>query len=63
MKRTIKGIRCDLKMSQEELAKFLGITTQSLRNKEQYKTPLTVKELLALCDLAKLDPRDVQVAK
>lgn len=63
MKRTIKGIRCDLGMSQEELAKFLGITTQSLRNKEQYKTPLTVKELLVLCDLAKLDPREVQVAK
>ena len=63
MKRTIKGIRCDLGFTQEQFAKLLGITTQSLRNKEGYKTPLTANELLIISDLAKIEPRDVKLTK
>ena len=61
MKRTIKGIRNDLGMSQDELAKIFGITVQSLRNKEAYRTSLTANELLILADLAKIDPREIKL--
>ena len=61
MKRTIKGIRCDLGLSQEELANIFGITVQSVRNKEAYRTALTANELLILADLAKVDPRDIKL--
>ena len=61
MKRTIKGIRCDLGLTQDELAKKLGISGQSMRNKESYRYSLTANELLILADLAKIDPREIKL--
>lgn len=61
MKRTIKGIRCDLGLTQDELAEKLGISGQSMRNKESYRHSLTANELLILADLAKIDPREIKL--
>ena len=62
MERTLKSIRFDLGLSQKELAKKLGISELSYRNKEQYRTGLTAKELIQISELSDIDPRDIKLA-
>ena len=61
-KYTIKEIRTEiLKMSQESLAHALGITKQAYVLKEKYVHPLKAKELIAICQMAEIDPRLVVI--
>lgn len=62
MKRTLKGIRTDLNLTQEEMAKEMGVGVQTWRNKELYITELTATELMLLCDKAKVSPYDVKIS-
>ena len=61
MQRTIKGLRSDLNLSQYEMAKKLGIGIQTYRNKEAYRSELTATELMALCDIAGVNPNEVKI--
>lgn len=61
MKRTLKGIRNDLNLTQEEMAKKLGIGIQTWRNKELYVSELTATELMMLCQMAHVNPKDVKL--
>ena len=63
MKRSLKSIRVDLNLTQEEMAKKLGIGIQTWRNKELYVTELTATELMMICELAKVSPYDVKLVK
>lgn len=61
MKRTLKGIRAELNLTQEEMAKKMGVGIQTWRNKELYVTELTATELMLLCSLANVRPEDVKL--
>lgn len=61
---TIKEIReKKLKISQEELAHRMGKTVACWNRKENYLRSLKASELLDLCKIAKLDPRQVKLTK
>lgn len=62
MKRTLKGIRNDLNLTQKEMAEKMGMGVQTWRNKELYVTELTATELMLLCNLAKIEPTDVKLS-
>lgn len=59
--RSLKGIRFDLDMTQAEMAKKLGISELSYRNKEKGRTGLTAKELIIISELANIDPREIKL--
>ena len=61
MKRTLKSIRIDLGLTQEQIAKKLNLGVQTWRNKEAYRSELTATELLELCEMAKVDPMQVKL--
>ena len=61
MKRTLKGIRADLSLTQEQIAEKLGVSIQTWRNKEAYVSELTATELMQLCDLANISPYEVKL--
>lgn len=46
--RTIAGLRADKKMTQEELAKVLGVTTQTIRNWERKQPDLSGETVIKL---------------
>lgn len=60
-KRSIKGIRIDLGLSQKDMGKKLGLSESAYRKKESYETRLLAEELLKLADIANIDPRDIRV--
>jgi DNA-binding XRE family transcriptional regulator len=49
---TVKQIRVGLGLNQEEMAKKLGIHTNTYRNKESYKTQWTMKEAAIIAQLS-----------
>lgn len=59
-KRTLKGIRIDLGLSQKEMGAKLGLSECAYRKKESYETRLLAEELLIIADIAKLEPRDIK---
>ncbi len=59
--RSLKGIRFDLDMTQADMAKKLGISELSYRNKEKGRTGLTAKELIIISELANIDPREIKL--
>ena len=54
MKRTIKGIRADLGLKQEEMAKILGISVVAYNKKEKGIISLKANELVKICKLANI---------
>ena len=40
----------------------MGVGVQTWRNKELYVTELTATELMLLCNLAKIEPKDVKLS-
>lgn len=63
MKRTLKSIRVDLNLTQEEMAKKIGVGIQTWRNKEAYVTELTATELMLICQLSGVNPMDIKLTK
>ena len=62
-KRSLKGIRCDLGYTQEEMAKKLEMSVNSYKNRESFRSSLLAEELIALSEIAGIDPRDVILRK
>ena len=48
-------------MTQADMAKKLGISELSYRNKEKGRTGLTAKELIIISELANIDPREIKL--
>ncbi len=61
MKRTLKSIRIDLGLTQDEMAKKMNLGIQTWRNKEAYRSELTATELLKICEMAKVEPTQVKL--
>lgn len=61
-KRTLKGIRIDLGLSQKEMGSKLGLSESAYRKKESYETRLLAEELLKIADISGLEPREIRVA-
>lgn len=61
--RTIKGVRCDLGLTQEELAKELDISLTSMQKYERYESKTPGSFLLDLAEKAGLDPRDIKIKR
>lgn len=61
MKRTIKGLRCDLGLTQKEMAKELGISEGTYVRYENYQTKVPFDVAIKICDLGKIEnPREVR---
>lgn len=54
-KRTIKGIRFDLSLTQQEMANKLGVPLNTYRRYENYITKIPVNVLIKIADLAKIE--------
>ena len=48
---SVRAMRVNANLTQEQVAKALNITTLSYRNKEKGRIDFKLKELLILCDL------------
>ena len=59
--RTLKGIRADLGLTQQEMAAKLGISDVTYRNKEKYATELTASELMLISKLASISPELIKI--
>lgn len=55
---TVKAMRINANLRQEDVAKELKITTQSYRNKELGKTEFKLNEAIKLCELFKVSLED-----
>lgn len=63
MKRSLKGIRGDLNMTMEEMAKALGISITSYFKKEHGEVPLLASELIKIAELANISVNDIAIPK
>ena len=59
---TLKGLRANVNMTQDAVAKYLGISRQSWRNKEKGLNKLTFEEGFKLSDLFKVSIEDIYQA-
>ena len=55
---TVKGMRANANLTQEAVAKELGITVVSYRRKEQGKREFKFSELLKMCKLFNVELND-----
>lgn len=55
MKRTIKGLRNDLDLSQEEMAHKLGIPTVTYRRYENYQNKIPTNIIVAIADMCGIE--------
>lgn len=55
---SIRAMRVNANLTQEQVAEKLGITRLSYRNKENGKTEFKLKELLVLCELFGVELND-----
>lgn len=55
---SIRAMRVNANLTQEQVAEKLGITRLSYRNKENGKTEFKLKELLVLCELFDVELND-----
>lgn len=63
MKRTLKGIRADLNLTMEQMAKALKISQVSYFKKEHGEAPLLASELIKIAEMAKINPSDIKLPK
>lgn len=63
MKRTLKGIRGDLNLTMEDMAKALNISVTSYFKKEHGKVPLLASELIKISEMANISTNDIIVEK
>lgn len=63
-KRTIKGLRNDLGLTQEEMAKKLKIANGTFIRYENYQSKIPYEIALAIADLCKIDNlRDIKFCR
>lgn len=60
-KLSIKAIRANLDMTQEEFAKAIGMPISTYRLKEQGKSDWTYKEVIAISEFAKIPLSKISV--
>lgn len=58
-KLNLKAVRVNAGFSQEELAKALNISQQTLSNWENYETDIPAKQLKKICELCKTDMNQI----
>ena len=63
MKRTLKGIRVDLGLTQEDMAKAMGVSKVTWNKMEQGKVPLLAMELIKISQLANVPMADIEVVR
>ncbi len=61
--RTLKSIRVDLQLTQEEMAKKLDISYSSYQKKERGEQPLMAKELKTISILSNVKMEDIVIPK
>lgn len=55
MKRTLKGIRTDLGLTQREMAKEVGIKPATYQRYENYETKIPVEVIAKIMELAHIE--------
>ena len=61
VKRTIKGLRNDLGLTQKEMAKRLGIAEGTFIRYENFESKVPYDIAIKICDMCKIDnPREVR---
>lgn len=55
LKRSIAGIRTDLKMNQFEMAEKLGVSISTYQRYERNETPIPVEIAIKIADMAKVE--------
>lgn len=60
-KRKLQSIRADLGLSQEEMAKKLGISYSAYQKKEQAKAPLLASELRTIARISGVKEEDIEI--
>lgn len=58
-KLNLKAVRINVGLTQEELAKKLNITPQTLSSWENYETNIPAKQLKKLCEICKADMNQI----
>lgn len=61
MKRTLKSIRADMGMTQDEMAKRLGISKASYNKRETGKRPLLARELLQISVMSNIPCESIEI--
>ena len=60
-KRKLASIRCDLGLSQYEMAKALNISYSAYQKKEQGRAPLLAKELKTISVMSGVLMEDIEI--
>ena len=60
-KLSLKALRVDMDMTQEDAAKKLGITVRTLQNWESGETFPTAKQLMLICDAYDCEIEDIRL--
>ncbi len=63
IKRTLKSIRIDMKLKQDEMANKLGISPSSYQKKENGEVALLARELVAISELSRVPLEDIEILK
>ena len=63
MKRSLKGIRVDLGLTQEDMAKAMGVSKVAWNKKEKGKVPLLAMELIRISDMSNVPMSEIEVLK
>lgn len=61
MKRSLKGIRVDLGLTQEEMAKAMGMSLVTWNKKERGKSSLSALELIKISQISNVPMADIEV--
>lgn len=59
--RSLKSIRVDLNLTQQEMAKKLKMSYSTYQKKEIGKSPLLASELVQIAKLSKVDMKDIEI--
>lgn len=59
MKWTLKAIRTNLGLKQEEMAKKIGVSTDTWKNYENYKTFPDASVIKKIIEISKIDFNDI----
>ena len=58
-KYELRALRARKNLTQEDIAKILGITTRTYASKERGEHQFTISEVYKICDYFKVSPMDI----